>query len=72
MADYLKNPWAFAVVSSVLIAAVSWVYERTVTKDPAQLKKTFFKSLLASIVVLFVLTYWISRPEPTLTEPFHG
>ena len=72
MTDFLKHPWVFAVVASVLAAALAWAYERTLNNDQKQLKKTFFKTLFVSMISLSALTYWVTRPEPTLSEPFHA
>lgn len=72
MVELLKNPWIFALVASVLTACLSWAYERTLSNDQKQLKKTFFKTLVATGVTLLALTYFISRPEPTMSEPFHA
>lgn len=70
MADLSKNPYVIAVIGALLSAALAWVYERTLTRDPVQLKRAFTKTLVASLVALCALAWWASRPEPTLTEPF--
>lgn len=70
MGDFLKQPYVFAIVAALLIAAIAWSYERTTTNDPVQLKKTFYKTLFVSVFVLFGLTWYVNRPEPVLTEPF--
>ena len=72
MGEMLKNPWVFAVVAAVLSASLAWAYERTLTNDSKQLKKTFVKTLVTSGIALAALSWWVSRPEPTMSEPFHA
>lgn len=65
-----SHPYVFAVLVALLTAGLSWMYARTIEKDPEVIKKTFNKTLAAALIAGLTLTYFVNRQERLSTEPF--
>ena len=71
MLAFLRNhPYIFSLAIALLTATLSWLYARTIEKDPEKVGKTFNKTLAAGIVAALLLTWLVHRQEPVSTEPF--
>ena len=71
MLGFLKgHPYLVAMAIALLTAALSWAYARTLTKDPEETRKVFYKTLAAALVASLALTWVVHRQEPLSAEPF--
>jgi hypothetical protein len=72
MLAVLQHPYVFALALAFCTALLSYLYSRTLDKDPTQSTKTFFKTMAAGTLAGIVLTYVAaaSRGETLATEPF--
>lgn len=71
MLAFLQQPYVFAFALAMLTATITFFYSKTVEKDQAQVKRTFFKTLAAGVLAGAVLAYFSTpRGEQLAAEPF--
>lgn len=66
-----QQPYVFALAIVVLTALLTFLYDKTLERDPAHHSRTFFKTLAAGVAAGLSLT-WLTSPRSELlaTEPF--
>ena len=71
MLGFLQQPYVFAFALALITATLVYLYSKTTEKDPAQVNRTFFKTLAAGILAGATLTYMSTpRGETVASEPF--
>ncbi len=68
----LKQPYIFAVVSTVLSTLLAYMYSKTIKATPEESKKFCCKMGVFVLASNMLLAYLSSRPDSVLTEPFYG
>ncbi len=70
----LQQPYVFSLVVAIAVSAVLWAWSKFTDKDADRPRKTFLKTLTASLFVGMPLTYFVhSRgggAEAVAVEPF--
>jgi len=69
--DFLKQPYTFAVIASVVTALLSFAYLTATKEDSETIKKGTSKVLAITLVANLALAYLVyGRREAVSTEPF--
>jgi uncharacterized membrane protein affecting hemolysin expression len=72
MFAFFQNPHLFIILHSILISVAAYGYSRVTQKDEKEHMKTFWKTLLISLVIGLVLVYFVYRKEQVSSEPFQA
>ena len=70
MFQFILNPYALVIATTLLTATLVTLYNRTLEPNNSKVDKAFFKILLIGGVSGLALVFALNRPEKTLTEPF--
>ncbi len=71
MMRLLRNPYVLVLVTTLLTATITTLYNRTLESDTSKVNKSFFKILIFGLVSGFALVFIANRPEKVLNEPFY-
>ena len=73
MFEYFNSPYAIAIITALLTAALLAAHARFADPDekPTPMR-TFFKAALAGIIAGTAFAFVVNRPESTLNEPFEA
>lgn len=66
-----QNPYVFGLLVVAATALTVYILQHTSEPDRAEAnKKLAYKIVFAGSTLVFLLGYFLNRPEPVLTEPF--
>lgn len=68
----LRQPYVFAVVSTVMATGLAFLYSRTTRATKEESKKFCCKLALFVLITNICLAYLSTRPDQVLQEPFYG
>ena len=67
----LQNPYVLVIVTTVLTAVATMLYNKTLESDTSKVNKAFFKTLVFGLALGLPLAFLANRTDKVLNEPYY-